>query len=402
MPNFDNNPRNPNSAPRKFPYTLNRRWEVVDRLNSGGMGTVYMARDLNLSTLSNQKKQCVVKELKDDHLNCGSDKEMAQEFFLREVHVLADLDHQNIVRVLDQFREDDKYYLVMEYVEGQNLHEMLMKRGEPFDEKTVIKWAITICNVLKYLHTHNPPVIYRDLKPSNIMINTNDQVKLVDFGIARPFESEEDNTQVVSQGYSPPEQYWGHATTRSDIYALGATMHFLLTGQDPLALTVSEPKKLNSSISDHINEIVMRATQQEASARYPGAEYIKNDLEYVPPEPPSTKGKPLLVVISSIVAIGMFLGGLIVLGKLQDQQETRTQEVKSIHELRLDEREKKLAEQEKKLKQIQKLISEEMTGTKDGSNTSNATQDTSNDDSGESTVPKELTDEAALTDTALN
>ncbi|MBX9692456.1 MAG: serine/threonine protein kinase, partial [Cyanobacteria bacterium] len=176
-----------------FPYVLNNRWEVVDRLGQGGMGTVYMARDLNLQTLGHQKKACVVKELRDDFFR-EEDKEKAQEFFQREQSVLASLDHPNIVRVLDQFSQEGKFYLVMEYVQGQNLHDMVIKRGEPFPEEDVIAWSVQICDVLEYLHNHDPPVIYRDLKPSNVMIDSRDHVKLVDFGIARPFEEKEDNT----------------------------------------------------------------------------------------------------------------------------------------------------------------------------------------------------------------
>ena len=349
----------------EFPYVLRDRWEVVHRLGQGGMGTVYMARDLNLSTLSEKKKAAVVKELRDDFIR-GEDKEKAKEFFMREVHVLADLDHPNIVRVLDQFSVRDqltgeeKYYLVMEYVQGQNLHEMITKRQEPFDEELVIDWAVQVCDVLTYLHTHNPPVIYRDLKPSNIMINTHDQVKLVDFGIARPFEDSEDNTHVVSQGYSPPEQYWGAADPRSDVYALGATIHFLLTGQDPLALTVSSPQSINPEVSDHINEIVKRATHQDAEGRYQCAADMKDALRYHPVIEQPEKAKTLYVVLASIAVIGFFLGGLVILGKLQDQQETSTKEVRTLEEQRLEAKAKELSEQEEKLKNFKRLLRQEM------------------------------------------
>ena len=194
-----------------LPCVLNRRWQVVERLGQGGMGTVYLSNDLNLPNLGDSKRSCVVKQLRDDFFR-QEDRERAIQFFFREAQVLSALSHPNIVAILDFFQEEGKSYLIMEYVRGKNLHEMLMERGEPFFNEEVIDWAIQVCEVLHYLHTHDPPVIYRDLKPSNIMIDERNQVKLVDFGIARPFEESEDNTHVVSQGYSPPEQYWGAAT----------------------------------------------------------------------------------------------------------------------------------------------------------------------------------------------
>lgn len=358
---FNDNYRYNNGPASEFPFVLKDRWEVVDRLGQGGMGTVYMARDLNLSTLSQQKKSAVVKELRDDFIR-GEDKEKAREFFMREVNVLADLDHKNIVRVLDQFSEKGRYYLVMEYVQGQNLHEMMTKRQEPFDEEMIIEWAAQICDVLTYLHTHDPPVIYRDLKPSNIMINTNDQVKLIDFGIARPFQESEDNTHVVSQGYSPPEQYWGAADPRSDVYALGATIQFLLTGQDPLALTTSSPQALNPNASDHITEIVERATHQDPESRFQCAADMKDALIYRPEVVQPEKAKTLYVVLTSILCVGLFLGGLLILNKLQEQDATSNKDVKTLEEQRLDAKAKELNAQEEKLNKFKRLLREEMAG----------------------------------------
>lgn len=269
----------PDRDPRRDgPFVLRGRWQVVDYLGQGGMGTVYLARDLNLDN-----RKCVVKKLRDDFFR-EEDKEKAQQFFLREATVLSKLQHPNIVLVLDSFQENHDNYLVMEYVEGHNLHDMLKEREEPFSEEQVLTWSRQICDVLHYLHANDPPVIYRDLKPSNIMIDTKDRVKLVDFGIARLYQDDGDNTHVVSQGYSPPEQYWGGADPRSDVYALGATMYFLLTGEEPLALTVCSPRQSNEDISEGTDLIVQRATQQDVYLRYQSASDMKEELEYVASE----------------------------------------------------------------------------------------------------------------------
>ncbi len=287
------------------PFVLRNRWQVVDYLGQGGMGTVYLAKDLNLDD-----RKCVVKRLRDDFFR-EEDKEKAQQFFLREAKVLSRLQHPNIVLVLDSFREGDEYYLVMEYVEGHNLHDMLKEREEPFSEEQVLTWARQVCDVLHYLHCNDPPVIYRDLKPSNIMIDTKDRVKLVDFGIARLYAEEGDNTHVVSQGYSPPEQYWGGADPRSDVYALGATMYFLLTGKEPLALTVSSPKDGRPDVSEAADLIVQRATQQDVFLRYQSAAEMKEELDYVleGEEPrPAQQFRWLEVTVGVIVMFASVIG----------------------------------------------------------------------------------------------
>ena len=259
--------------PDRFRPVLQGRWEILEQLGQGGMGTVYKARDLNLAN-----RLCVVKKLRVDFFR-QEEREQALEFFDREASMLSTLKHPNIVRIYDRFRENENYYLVMEYVEGDNLEQMLVARGEPFSEAQVTDWAITICEVLHYLHSRRPPVIYRDLKPSNIMLDAVDGIKLVDFGIARPYREDGENTHVVSGGYSPPEQYWGGADTRSDIYALGATMHFLLTGIEPTALKTSSPKKINPKLSAKIDAIVQKATSQYVELRYQYACAMREELE---------------------------------------------------------------------------------------------------------------------------
>lgn len=287
---------NRQSAARDVHFVLQKRYEVVSHLGQGGMGTVYMARDMRLAN-----RNCVVKKLRDDFFR-EEDKQKALEFFKREADVLSPLKHPNIVSILDSFEEDENYYLVMEYVEGDNLHQMLNQRGEPFPEEQVLQWAVQIADVLHFLHSNEPKVIYRDLKPSNVMIDTKDRVKLVDFGIARPYAEDSDNTHVVSAGYSPPEQYWGAADPRSDIYALGATMHFLLTGQEPLALQVCSPKRINPKISDHTDEIVQRATAQDVWLRYQSAPEMQQELEYKPKQQ-----KPLKLVQTAVIGVGCLM-----------------------------------------------------------------------------------------------
>ncbi len=325
---------------------LNRRWQVVERLGQGGMGTVYLSNDLNLPNLGDSKRSCVVKQLRDDFFR-QEDRERAIQFFFREAQVLSALSHPNIVAILDFFQEEGKSYLIMEYVRGKNLHEMLMERGEPFSNEEVIDWSIQVCEVLHYLHTHDPPVIYRDLKPSNIMIDERNQVKLVDFGIARPFEESEDNTHVVSQGYSPPEQYWGAADPRSDVYALGCTMYFLLTGKDSLALTVSNPKKLNSEVLDTLDRIVQRATQQDVWSRYQSALEMKEELIFLRSKiQPKAKPSKSKIWMIAAAAIGFLVVSSLVFVKVQSDHEMVEQEAANYRQMRAQ------AEQEKMLFKI--------------------------------------------------
>lgn len=284
------------SSSEQMPTILQGRWEILEPLGQGGMGTVYKARDQRLSN-----RLCVIKKMRVDWF-AQEEREQALEFFDREARMLSNLKHPNIVRIYDRFRENENYYLVMEYVEGENLEFMLKDRGEPFSEEEVTQWAITICQVLHYLHSCRPPVIYRDLKPSNIMLDATDGIKLVDFGIARPYREDMDNTHVVSGGYSPPEQYWGGADTRSDIYALGATMYFLLTGAEPLALTTCSPKRLKPHLSDKIDRIIQKATSQYIELRYQYACEMREDLE-APADGSQSRSLSRLVVALCVIAL---------------------------------------------------------------------------------------------------
>lgn len=290
------------AVPSRQPmFVLQDRYEVINYIGQGGMGTVYIAEDRRLG-----RRPCVVKKLRDDFFR-EEDKEKAMSFFEREALVLSKLRHENIVHILDSFKEENDCYLVMEYVEGENLYQMLSTRGEPFPEESVMKWAAQIADVLTYLHTNDPPVIYRDLKPSNVMIDfTKDRVKLVDFGIARPYVDDSDNTHVVSAGYSPPEQYWGAAVPRSDIYALGATMYFLLTGQEPLALQTSSPRNTNPEVTEYVDRIVRQATEQDIMMRYESAEEMKEDIERwreLRQSRSTTRKNKVLVVVAAVAAI---------------------------------------------------------------------------------------------------
>ncbi len=315
---------------RDGPFVLHNRYLIVNKLGEGGMGTVYAAKDLNFA-----EGPRVVKKLRDDFFR-EEDKEKAVAFFLREAEILSQLKDPppNIVRIWDRFVEEDEtggrdYYLVMDYVEGDNLHKMLYERQEPFAEEDVLNWSLQICRVLDYLHTHEPPVIYRDLKPSNIMFEFRTRrVKLVDFGIARPYQEDSDNTHVVSQGYSPPEQYWGAADPRSDIYALGATMHFLLTGQEPLALQVSSPKQFNSEISDRIDLVVQRATQQDPLLRYQSAAEMLEDLEEKPQLETPRASLRLVDITLAIFLMVSSLGAFMLFVKLTDGDKNAAQAAK--------------------------------------------------------------------------
>lgn len=219
---------------------LRERYEIADLVGRGGMGATYRAKDLRLAG-----RFCAVKEAIPDPDASPEELLQTREQFYREASTLARLDHPNLPKVSDYFSVDDRDYLVMDFVPGQDLHELLseaLRLGHPLPEKQVLEWAGQLCDALEYLHGQEPPILHRDIKPSNIKITPGGTVKLVDFGLVKILSSSDERTITVVQGrgsvqYTPLEQYGrdgSHTDVRSDVYALAATLYHLVTGRPPL------------------------------------------------------------------------------------------------------------------------------------------------------------------------
>ncbi len=203
------------------------RYRVTKPLGGGGMKLVYLAEDLRLAA-----RPCALAEMVDSFTSPDTQAQ-AIAAFQREADMLAQLSNEHIPRVFDRFSDANRHYLVMEYIEGITLEQKLKDAGGKISEAEMIEIAIQVLDTLEYLHNLEPPVIYRDLKPSNLMLTPSGQAKLIDFGIARLFQPLSNATMIGTQGYAPPEQYRGKVEFRSDLYALGATMHHALSGRDP-------------------------------------------------------------------------------------------------------------------------------------------------------------------------
>ncbi len=254
---------------------LQGRYRITQLLGQGGMGAVYLASDTRFSS-----KTCVVKEML-DHFSDPEQRAQATESFHREADMLAQLKHAGIPEVYDRFTEANRHYLVMEYINGTDLEQRLIDKGGFFHEKEVIAWMIQCCDVLSYLHHQRPPIIYRDMKPANIITTNWGKVYLVDFGIARFFNPVSRGTMIGTQGYAPPEQYRGQVEPRSDLYALGATMHYLLTGRDPQ----NEPpfsfpplSSLNPDVSEEVELLVLKALDPDVENRFVSADEMLGEL----------------------------------------------------------------------------------------------------------------------------
>ena len=257
---------------------LQERYAIKGLLSTGGMGYVYRAQD------NSAGQDVAVKEMI-DRFTTTEARKTALEFFRREVDLLATLRHRAIPRVHRHFWENRRSYIVMDLVEGIDLRRMLTRLNET--EKTLplemaLQWALEICDVLHYLHTHNPPVIYRDVKPSNIMVTPQGSIRLVDFGIARFFAPRTRGTMVGTQGYSPPEQYRGLAEPRSDVYSLGATLHHLLTGRDPqqeAPFDFPPIREYNPNFPPELEYIVSKALHLNPEQRFGSIIEMKGALE---------------------------------------------------------------------------------------------------------------------------
>ena len=264
---------------------LNGRYELVRRIGGGGMGAVYLAKDRNLGDAPR-----AVKEMVESHLD-PLQHEKAIGDFKRESLLLTSLEHPSIPTIYDYFYDDaaSRFYLVMKYISGGDLASRLRSAMHGrLDEKTVTDWGMQVADVLEYLHSRPKPIIYRDLKPANLMIDGNTgRVMLIDFGIARWVTQQEKGvTAVGTMGYAPPELFSGRVQPASDVYSLGATMFHLLTGADPqdnplLIFDFSKnprPRQIAPSLSTEMEQILMRAVEYKPDDRFRTAGEMRNEL----------------------------------------------------------------------------------------------------------------------------
>src|SRR6267378_1694992 len=264
---------------------LNSRYEIVRRIGGGGMGAVYLAKDRNLGDAPR-----AVKEMVETHLD-ETQHEKAIGDFKRESLLLTSLEHSSIPTIYDYFYDESlgRFYLVMKFISGGDLASRLRNApGSKIDEKTVADWGMQTADVLEYLHSRPKPIIYRDLKPANLMIDGNTgRVMLIDFGIARWVKQEEKGvTAVGTMGYAPPELFGGRVEPRSDVYSLGATMFHLLTGSDPqdnplLIFDFAKnprPRQLAPSISSEMEQILMRSVEYKPEDRFASAGAMRDAL----------------------------------------------------------------------------------------------------------------------------
>lgn len=261
-------------------YTLVDRYLIQGVIGIGGMSSVYRARDLHFPNVT---KLVAVKEMVNRALDPVVRSTIVRNFE-REANLLASLDHRSIPRIYDYFTIKERSYLVIEFINGFDLEALVNNSNDFLPEERVVGWAVELCDVLSYLHNHKPePIIFRDMKPSNVMINNQDHVILVDFGIAKPFQIGQRGTMIGTEGYSPPEQYRGEATPLADIYALGATLHHILTKSDPrleapFSFHERPIRKINPNVSVVLEKVINKALMYNPEDRYQNAQEFKEAL----------------------------------------------------------------------------------------------------------------------------
>lgn len=291
---------------------LQERYRIVRRLNQGGMATVYLAQDTRLGS-----RDVAVKEM--DPQAIGGDTETwAREAFRQEATLLARLDHPGLANVTDFFEEERQLYLVMEYVSGETLAEQLARSGQ-IDEAQVVQWARELTSVLAYLHRQEPPIVFRDIKPDNIMVQPDGKLKLIDFGIARFYKPGQgsDTIRLGTVGYAAPEQYGrGQTDPRADVYSLAVVLYQLLTGYDPGRSPLQLPplRQLAPHVSPRLAAALEQAMALDPAQRFKDAAVFAQSLRPTAPsptppgpgagDPPARKLIAVALVALLLVALG--------------------------------------------------------------------------------------------------
>lgn len=254
---------------------IDGKYKILNKVGQGGMSVVYLAMN------ERANKQWAIKELRKDGT---SEYDVVKQGLIAETDILKRLSHPNLPSIIDVIDRDDTFLIVMDYIEGNPLSKALEHYGAQ-NQEDVIAWAKQLCDVLGYLHSRKPPIIYRDMKPSNVMLKPDGKVTLIDFGTAREFKetSVEDTKCLGTQGYAAPEQYGGHGQTdaRTDIYCLGATLYHLVTGHNPCQppYEMYPIRYWNPALSSGLEQIIAKCTQRNPQDRYQSCEELLYDLE---------------------------------------------------------------------------------------------------------------------------
>jgi eukaryotic-like serine/threonine-protein kinase len=285
------------------PETLVRgaraEYRIMSLIGRGGMGAVYRAQRLADGTI------WALKEMRPAEDTPPAELEENRKLFEQEASLLSTLSHPNLPVIADYFANQGRPVLVMEFVPGQTLESRIHDSNAPMMEQEALGYAIQVARVLHYLHSSNPPIIYRDLKPSNIMLTPEGVLKLIDFGVARTYKAtkSKDTVAMGSAGYAPPEQYGkGQTDARSDVYALGATLLHLLTAMPPIPLQTPEPgsiRKINPSVDPKTERVIARAMALDPAQRYRSAAEFEKAMHgrlirpYVDPTARATPPPPV-------------------------------------------------------------------------------------------------------------
>lgn len=270
-------------------HIVANRYELLKEVGRGGTSVVYLASDTTLN------KNWAVKKVEKEAVLNGR---KVSNKLLAEANMMKNLDHPALPRIVDVIEENDCYYIIMDFVEGETLENIMQRTGAQ-DQERVIQWGIELCSILKYLHSQDPPIIYRDLKPANIILQPNNTLKLIDFGIARTYKEgkTKDTTTLGTKGYAAPEQYASNSgkvmqsDARTDIYNLAVTLYELVTGKDPTEppYKVLPIRQVNPLLSEGLEKIILKCTNQDPDERFQTADdlmqvllnYEKLDNRYI-------------------------------------------------------------------------------------------------------------------------
>lgn len=286
------------------------KYKILNKMGQGGMSVVYLAMN------EKANKQWAIKEVrKDGVLNF----EAVKQGLLAEIDMLKRLSHSNLPSIVDVIEDDSTILIVMDYIQGIPLSKALDEYGvQP--QENVIEWAKQLCDVLGYLHTRTPAIIYRDMKPSNVMLKPDGNITLIDFGTAREFKEKNlaDTTCLGTIGYAAPEQFGGMGQTdgRTDIYCLGATLYHLVTGQNPCEppYEIRPIREINPSLSSGLERIILKCTQRNPDDRYQSSAELMYDLNHYEmiddQYKKKQKGKLNKFILSILLAIIFFFTGV--------------------------------------------------------------------------------------------